>query len=202
MGKGNKRMLKIVQVREDKFFQGLARIADSLNRLGELQGEELSVWKEVESIVEVMTDQPRQNSVYTRKEERESRRGKTSLLTSLSDPEYWSPGKQRPLPSVASEWFNQLANKYPVTLNVRLAGDSRDITVGHGPPDSRGHFIVWLLWAYYFQGEGWKRLKRCPHCKRWFVDQNRNRNKVHCSNDCKWKFWSRERKREHGHYKR
>jgi hypothetical protein len=66
-------------------------------------------------------------------------------------------------------------------------------------PKTQSESPLLLLWLSYFQREGWKRLKRCPQCKKWFVDETKNRMKVHCSEQCKWQWWNREKRSEAGH---
>lgn len=43
------------------------------------------------------------------------------------------------------------------------------------------------------------RFKRCPQCKRWFVDESKNRTGVRCSAACTNKWWTRARRRANGH---
>jgi hypothetical protein len=38
------------------------------------------------------------------------------------------------------------------------------------------------------------RLKRCPQCARWFVDESKNRAATRCSTQCTNKWWSRDRR--------
>jgi len=59
--------------------------------------------------------------------------------------------------------------------------------------------VLWLLWEFYFRKIGLERLKRCPQCKRWFVDRTRNKQKEHCSLHCTWQWWSWIKRKKEGH---
>jgi hypothetical protein len=90
-----------------------------------------------------------------------------------------------------------------VTLRVWInenesKGTTPEIVAGLDPK-TQSESPLLLLWSFYFQGEGWKRLKRCPQCKKWFVDETKNRMKVNCSEQCKWQWWSREKRWESKH---
>ena len=188
---------KIVQASKEMFYPGLARIALNLNRIKSLQGEELSIWREVEDIVEAMTDQPGQDSVYTEREaKKNSTSGISTFLTSLGRGNYWNPSKRILLPGYAISSFNRWARENPVRLRVWM--DKKKIIAGVDPVTQTEPALL-LLWTSYFQREGWKRLKRCPQCKKWFVDETKNRMKVHCSKQCKWQWWNREKRWEAGH---
>lgn len=47
----------------------------------------------------------------------------------------------------------------------------------------RSGILVALL-AEYFNSPHRDRLKRCPRCRRWFVDMTRNRSSLRCSRAC------------------
>ncbi|MCX5913656.1 MAG: hypothetical protein NTV04_17175, partial [Deltaproteobacteria bacterium] len=72
-------------------------------------------------------------------------------------------------------------------------------------PDYKGADIIkvslFLLFEHYFKNEGWKRLKRCPVCEIWFVDDTPNISKKRCGGHCTWAWWSRPRRKEAGHGK-
>jgi len=196
---------KIVQAGKDMFYSQLAHIAFNLNRMENLKDQELSAWKEVEDIVESMTDQPGRDSVYTKREAnsyiehlfKTSPGGISTALANLGRGNYWNPSKRIPLPGYAISTFNRWARRNPVTLKVWI--DENERIVAGLDPKTQSESPLLLLWLSYFQREGWKRLKRCPQCKKWFVDETKNRMKVHCSEQCKWQWWNREKRSEAGH---
>lgn len=103
----------------------------------------------------------------------------------------------------ASEKFTQLAKHHPVSMVVEFPVKGGQKRSGrrerpHTALSSRDEIgtVLWHLWLYYFQDEGWLRLKRCPVCALWFVDTSRNRATARCSATCTWKWWSRERRKE------
>lgn len=59
--------------------------------------------------------------------------------------------------------------------------------------------VLWHLWLFYFRDYGWERLKRCPVCRRWFVDHSDNRKTLRCSLACTSRWWSRDRRKKAGH---
>jgi uncharacterized CHY-type Zn-finger protein len=182
--KKNNKLLNLVQIPKGQLYQALSYIASQLNKIGEPQEEELSVWKEAEDIVEAMTDQPRRDSTY--KKEQTS---VETFLTGLGS-KYRDPNKQPiPLPQYAVTTFNQWARENPVRLHIQLEGDGI-IQAGHQSVTPDGG-VLCALWQFYFHGEGYKRLKRCPQCRKWFVDDTRNLGKVRCSQKCTNRWWAR-----------
>jgi len=163
----NKTSLKLV--RPDDPQLGLLYIADRLNLLPYLKGQTLEIWKEVQVIVSSSVTTPSRGSIIT--------------------------GLNR-LPSPAVDRFNRLANKTAVRLSIMQRQKGKDIaTTAHiHPHDEKGH-AVWFLWRFFFQHRGWERLKRCPQCHRWFVDETRNKKKERCSAKCTNQHWSRERRK-------
>jgi hypothetical protein len=204
MAKETKKMLNLVQISEDQLYQGLSYIASNLNKIGELQGEKLSAWKEVQSIVEVMTDQPSRDTVYRKEEDYELRplpppfdlvvetrvRIQRDILTS----KYRDRNKKPiPLPQLAINFFNQWAEKNPVGLILRIG--ETGIEAGH-QSTTEAEGALCALWQYYFHGKGFLRLKRCPECRTWFLDDTRNAKKIRCSKRCTNKWWSRKWRKE------
>lgn len=190
MQKKTKKILNLVQISH------LNYIARNLNRITGFQGEELSIWKEVEDIVEAMTDQPRRDSVYTKREANKiSTSGISTFLTGLGGRgNYWNPSERIPLPGYAVGTFNRLARKHPVRFLLRIEGTG-GIDAGFSlGDDSEG--ILCALWMSYFHDEGWKHLKKCPQCKKWFVDDTKSLKKERCTKSCSDKWWSREFRKE------
>jgi hypothetical protein len=183
MGRFFKIMPKFVQ----NEFGGLRLIAGHLNGLLIWdKGHVLyHVWQKVEQIVEAMTDQPPSKE----------KKGVTILTES-----HWSPNKRYPMPGLAIRSFNGLAKQNPISLTVTRLKTKKgtEIFAGHKPA-SHTQSALWYLWRYYFQDNGWERLKRCPQCKRWFVDESKNKRKGRCSPHCTWNWWSRARRKQAGH---
>ena len=147
----------------------------------------LSCWGIMEGIVEAMTDQP------SREKPLPSPR---TLLTGES----WNPNKRIPHPKFSIAAFNQLAQENPLSLRV-LRKESRgrvEVYSEHYPTNEMEE-ALWYLWRFFFHDGGWERLKRCPQCMRWFVDDTRNKQKQRCSSQCTWQWWSRDRRKESGH---
>ena len=183
MIKKNKKKFNLVQGESD--LDGLSYIASKLNKIGELQGEELSAWKEGEDILEAMTDQPGRDSIY----KKEPDRSVGTFLTMLSS-RYREPNRQPiPLPQYAINTFNRWAMENPVRLQLRR-GES-GIEAGHQSTTESGS-VLCVLWEFYFHKERYKKLKRCPECRLWFVDDTKNTIKSRCSRKCTNRWWSRE----------
>lgn len=183
--------------------QGLRFIADRLNEVlaGKLPGlreaarfytksfkdDELLCWKIMEAIVEAMTDQPSREKPLP------------SLRTALTG-RSWSPRNRVQLPGITIHLFNHHALENPVPLRLvteKVKGKGR-IYPEH-LPTTKMQEALWFLWRLFFHGEGWKRLKRCPQCMKWFVDDTKNRIKERCSPHCTWQWWSRERRKRSNH---
>jgi hypothetical protein len=108
-------------------------------------------------------------------------------------------------PSIDSplHFFNQEARQNPITLKFigskKKGSTKRRIELYPTVDGSPAGMALWVLWQEYFKKEGWKRLKKCPQCKLWFVDRTRNKKKERCSSDCTWKWWSWGRRKAEGH---
>ncbi len=99
-----------------------------------------------------------------------------------------------------AEAFNRWARTIPVHLEV-MRVKVKGGKVGLVPTvHTQGHegFAAWLVWRLFFV-EQWQRLKRCPQCRKWFVDKTRNGVMVRCSKACTDKWWTLPRRREAGH---
>jgi hypothetical protein len=101
----------------------------------------------------------------------------------------------------AIEVFTAQAKDHPVNMYVEYRAKRlrADKSVWPTPlVESRDEIgtVLWHLWLYYFRDYGWKRLKSCPVCKRWFVDTSKNRATARCSESCTWRWWNRERRKE------
>jgi hypothetical protein len=69
---------------------------------------------------------------------------------------------------------------------------------GTGPP--RLSLMMALVRYYYFPpGDGWRRLKICQQCDKWFVDLSKNRTQSFCSKHCKDHWWSWTRRKQANH---
>ncbi|MFH1756537.1 MAG: CGNR zinc finger domain-containing protein [Pseudomonadota bacterium] len=113
-----------------------------------------------------------------------------------------SQRKEIASPAFAIELFNDLVKEYPIPLKLKVQKRSGKIEVF--PDRSELNLIqetLLLLWENYFKNEGWHRLKRCPTCEKWYVDESKNRTKEWCSYHCKWSWWTRARRKEAGHGK-
>jgi len=179
MGKSNKKLIKFV----GRAKAGLHLITIMLNDMASMKGEPLKIWKSLESIAETMTG-------YFEK------RGATILTGLLRD-----PNKRYPMPGLAIGDYNRLAKENPISLWI-MAKKAPDGTIEIAPdhkPINIKQATLQLWWDYYFQNGGWKRLKKCLNCRKWFVDDTRNRQKERCSKECTWKFWSWTKRKEAGH---
>ena len=97
--------------------------------------------------------------------------------------------------------FALYARAVPVHMKVhyytRKKGGKQPNCILDAPGDL-GTFLS-FLWRFYFQDKGWERLKRCPQCRKWFVDTIRNKNKIRCSRQCTDKWWDFRRRKHVGH---
>jgi hypothetical protein len=73
----------------------------------------------------------------------------------------------------------------------------RDTKIGMTVSAERGPLVKALV--DYFLNPARDRLKRCGTCRRWFVDQTRNKSQLRCSSPCTVAWWTRRRRREAGH---
>jgi len=124
--------------------------------------------------------------------------------------------KKRRLISTA-ELFNDFALKYPVPLMVTpepLTATAvglverikilRDFFKKYSffedsPAWVKGSILRTI--AMFFDGDNWERIKRCPQCGNWFVDNSKNKSKERCSKSCTNRWWSRDRRKQEGHGK-
>jgi len=83
-------------------------------------------------------------------------------------------------PPLAVYWDPKWKDPSPQIGGVVMAGDEPSI---------------WMLWHFFFNEPGRDRLKQCPECSVWFVDNTKGRVKVRCSRKCTNRMWSRERRR-------
>jgi len=177
-----------------KPWAGVAVIADHLNN-PHLMGNS-PIWQEVKEIVENIVDPMPVGG------EKES--GKTVLTRRR---------KIRPIPlwGLAISRFNTLAKDNPIPLmvsgkisprakdNLILQSGSIKIRAGHAPNPTLEQMATYYLWEYFFRNNGWERLKQCPRCGKWFVDDSRNKKKERCSLHCTNRWWSWGRRKEAGH---
>jgi hypothetical protein len=167
-------------------YEGLESIAREVNLIAEVKGSERELWGQIELILTEMTDQPRAKKV-------------PALRFDWFGLE-WSPNDRYPWPAFAIQTFNDLAKKNPVTLGVtgRKISSKLEVIPDQQKPTTTS-WVLLLLWEYYFKGDGWKRIKRCPICEKWFVDETTNRTKIRCSEHCTAVWWNRSRRKEAGH---
>lgn len=104
----------------------------------------------------------------------------------------------------AAKLFNELAKKYPIPLRVIQVGDDIEEQIKmvksfDRSPTHEMEDALRILEKYFFHGDGWERLKKCPQCGKWFVDDSRNKKKERCSPHCTWQFWSWDRRKKAGH---
>jgi len=81
-------------------------------------------------------------------------------------------------------------NRPPNRSNRGVSGSTSTNSV---PLTLEGTMAV-TLWNLIFLQEGYKHLKRCLHCERWFVDRGKNRIAKFCSPTCTNKWWNTERR--------
>ena len=106
----------------------------------------------------------------------------------------------------AVEGFRQMAEKAQVRLTLEkmlYMGKDRGVIpyISAEPRDEDDVYatIVCHVWTCYFGNPQWRRLKRCPRCRVWFVDTTRNMQKKRCSAQCTWRSWNRARRKAAGH---
>lgn len=159
----------------DDFVQ--QRKLEELRRIvGTLNGPDYQKWQQIEHIFEMMTGQSAR---------------KRSFFDGIA------------VPDLAVNVFNDLARNNPVILEIYGEGPKSTFKVTQSYKAFTDMSAMLLtVWKYYFGDFGWKLIKRCPLCKKWFVDESKNNNKLRCSEDCTWKWWNRSRRKEAGHGKR
>ena len=179
-------MKKGIKKNSDFVHPMLKFIAQEMNRQTEAKREsDKEIWHDVGLILEAMTDQPPEKPPNKR---------------SWFDRQ-WSSTERYQAPLFAINHFNDLAKKNPVTLQVNVSKTKSGQLIIN--PTHKGDTLtatmLALLWEYYFQNKGYDRLKRCPKCKKWFVDETRNKSQIYCSHHCGNLYWNRAQRREAGH---
>jgi len=61
-----------------------------------------------------------------------------------------------------------------------------------------GAYASYVLWRV-LEARLLGRVKRCLECKRWFVDETRNKSAERCSRACTVKWWNRPHRRDARH---
>lgn len=69
--------------------------------------------------------------------------------------------------------------------------------IGMTTPDERGPLVKAVV--DYFLNPERDRLKMCSVCRRWFVDETRNKSQLRCSPGCTTSWWTRARRRHARH---
>ena len=174
--KGGKRLPNLVRrtfPSDDPVF-GLQFIADRLNNLAYLNGDSLRAWQDAETIVLCSVTKPDRGTIIT--------------------------GINR-FPSLAVRRFNRFAEQATVRLYVRqeMTKRRRLLTTAHINSSDAISSATWYLWRFFFQKSGWERLKHCPQCRKWFVDETRNKKKERCSDRCTARWWNRDRRKTARH---
>ena len=102
----------------------------------------------------------------------------------------------------AAKQFTIHAAVHPLRMEVemgrKVGGDSTPIPILASPLphlDEVGHALG-RLWRAYFHAEGWKRLKHCTVCPRWFVDLTSDTRKQRCSVVCTNRWWSYSKRKQ------
>lgn len=67
-------------------------------------------------------------------------------------------------------------------------------------PATRENEMAVRLWNVFFLQEGYKLLKRCHYCERWFVDKGKNRKARFCSPSCTNRWWNKGRRLDSPNY--
>lgn len=178
-----RRMLRSVRGRSPS--RALEDLAWFLNKLPEMSGGMAEAWKEAERVVQFVVPDPNRTRAIRRL---------------LGTPPDLMPPRMPSLEDAA--WaFNRMTKRLPSRLTIRADRQARGRVVFR--PDVTGpgeaHLAAWMLWRFFFPDEGWRRLKRCPQCRKWFVDTTKNRTKTFFPDSCKDRWWNRERRRGAGH---
>jgi hypothetical protein len=102
---------------------------------------------------------------------------------------------------VRSPWF--LAPESARRFERFSAAHGVFFTAGrHGIPIVAGddaRAMVVLMMYEFFESRARDRLKCCLACRRWLVDETRNRTRRWCSDKCHTRGWSRAARRAAGH---
>jgi len=187
--------------------EGLDAVADGLNRLrgGSLPAAWATAWKAAAEIVaDLVPDRPPEGSPPGQRA--------VSIITgpNVTARNWLKMRWHVTWPGRAARLFRALAREASVRLSlvaVRARADDGgprgDVGLQIEPTiignDEKGE-VVRLLWQYVFTGGGWRQLRRCDHCQRWFVDHSDNRSSRFCQEgNCKEKWWNvRDHRRRYG----
>jgi len=187
-------------------------IAQEMNRQIEAKNEShKKIWHDVKLILEAMTDQPfdeMEIKPHVREYffDKKGRRYPALNIKAMNEQRrwfdrQWSSEEKYKDPLFAINHFNDLAKKNPVTLQVSVgktkSGQLIPLPTHKG--DTSTATMLILLWECYFQGNEYERLKRCLRCKKWFVDETRNKSQKYCTHHCGDLWWDRPRRKEAGH---
>jgi hypothetical protein len=123
-----------------------------------------------------------------------------------------SPDAPGRLSDASIRLFNKRAAESPGVLHLSdqdifEEDDSGKRTAVQGVPGinfNHPHaFPFYVLWRV-LESRLLDRVKRCPECRRWFVDDTRNKSAARCSRDCTVKWWNRSRRKAatHAQYRR
>ncbi len=100
----------------------------------------------------------------------------------------------------AVKLFTIHAAAHPIKLEVgvgRMAQTGEETAVpGICTPLNEIESALGLLWRAYFHAKGWTRLKPCPICHTWFVDQTSDARKARCSVLCTNRWWSYSKRKQ------
>lgn len=107
----------------------------------------------------------------------------------------------------AIEMFHSSFKRPAVLLHVDgdMTNAGLEFTIGAKLPgrwESSSDGAAAMLWAYFFFGSGWKRLKRCQVCAAWIVAKAKNKIVRFCPKCDRWKYWSYERRLHSPNFRR
>jgi predicted RNA-binding Zn ribbon-like protein len=104
------------------------------------------------------------------------------------------------IPPAAAAAFDALAAEQPIQFTVRhsnlrgpwvIQPDYR-VPIRLVGRSAQGVMAVWL--AGYFANPQRDRLRRCEQCRRWYVDETRNKSSRRCSRACTIRWSNAQRK--------
>jgi hypothetical protein len=115
----------------------------------------------------------------------------------------------KPLPNWLAGLFNNyMASEVPVSFYISCGRTAQQGTWRafeyhdlYHPKVRHLYDVAQALWVV-LPGPSRGRLKRCPQCMKWFVDESRNRSMSRCSQECTNKYWNRARRRDANHRNR
>ncbi len=171
---------------------GLDGIVWHLNRIHEFDGEMAEAWKRAEQIVTYAIEaEPVRIRLFDFSSLRPKSR--TDYLVEAIQAQRRKPSLRK-----AAKAFNAWAQDIPARLEIMSVPTKSGLLPEVHTDDDNG-FAAWMLWRCFFV-EQWWRLKRCPQCRKWFVDKTRNGVMVRCSRSCTDKWWTLARRREAHHH--